>query len=148
MELLKVENLKVHYLTLRGHVRAVENVSFSLDKSDTLGLAGESGGGKTTAMMGILRLLPRNSEVGGKIFLEGENILEMPINEFRKEIRWKKLSTIFQGAMNSLHPILRIEEQIVEAILIHEDVTKQEAAKRAKALLDIVGVGAHRADRY
>jgi peptide/nickel transport system ATP-binding protein len=148
MELLKVENLTIFYSILRGQVRAVENISFSMDKADTLGLAGESGCGKTTAMMGILRLLPRNAEIRGKVLLEGENLLEMPMDTFREEIRWKKLSTIFQGAMNSLHPIMRIEEQIVEAILLHEKVSKEEAVKRTESLLDIVGVGAHRADRY
>jgi peptide/nickel transport system ATP-binding protein len=148
MELLKVENLTIYYSILRGHVRAVENISFSINKADTLGLAGESGCGKTTAMMGILRLLPRNAEIHGKILLEDENLLEMPIDKFREEIRWKKLSTIFQGAMNSLHPIMRVGEQIVEAILLHENVSKEEAIKRAESLLDIVGVGALRADRY
>jgi peptide/nickel transport system ATP-binding protein len=148
MKLLEVQNLTIHYWTLRGYVHAVDNIDFSMERGETLGLAGESGCGKTTAMMGILRLLPKNAIISGKIFLEEQNLLEMPIDKFREEIRWKKLSTIFQGAMNSLHPIMKIGDQIVEAILLHENISKEEAWKRAETLLDLVGVGAYRVDRY
>jgi peptide/nickel transport system ATP-binding protein len=148
MKLLDVQNLTVHYWTLRGYVHAVDNIDLSMEKGDTLGLAGESGCGKTTAMMGILRLLPKNATINGKIFLKGQNLLEMPMDKFREQVRWKKISTIFQGAMNSLHPIMKIGDQIVEAILLHEDISKEDAWKRAESLLDLVGVGAHRADRY
>ncbi|MDI6846523.1 MAG: ABC transporter ATP-binding protein [Candidatus Bathyarchaeia archaeon] len=147
-KLLSVENLKIYYWTLRGYVHAVENINFSLNKGDTLGLAGESGCGKTTAMMGILRLLPSNAIVEGKIFFEGQNLLEMSPDKFRKEIRWKKIATVFQGAMSSLHPILTIGDQIAEAILLHENIGKEEALKRAGSLLDLVGVKAERLNRY
>lgn len=147
-KLLNVENLTIYYWTLRGYVHAVEDISFSLDRGDTLGLAGESGCGKTTAMLGILRLLPHNAIVRGKIFFEGKNLLEIPIETFRKEIRWKKIATVFQGAMNSLHPTIKIGDQIAEAIMLHEKVSKKEAWERAQRLLDLVGVKAERADRY
>jgi peptide/nickel transport system ATP-binding protein len=147
-KILDVQNLTIYYWTLRGYVHAVEDISFTLNKGDTLGLAGESGCGKTTAMMGILRLLPNNATIKGKIMFEGKNLLEMPLDKFRKEIRWKKIATVFQGAMNSLHPTIKIGEQIAEAIMLHENVTKEEAMKRAGQLLEIVGVKAERLDRY
>ena len=148
MELLKVENLKVYYWTLRGYVKAVDNISFTLEKGDAMGLAGESGCGKTTAMLAILRLLPNNATVQGKIYFEGENLLEMDMERFRKEIRWKKISTIFQGAMNALHPAMKIGDQIAEGIMLHENVSREEALERAGKLLDLLGVGSQRIDRY
>ena len=149
MKLLEVENLKMYYYTLRGWVRAVDDVSFSLEKGDTLGLAGESGCGKTTAALCILRLLPRNGKIfSGTINFDGVDILKLSNKRLQREIRWKRISTIFQGAMNSLHPTIEVGDQIVESLIIHEDITKQEAIKRAKTLLDLVGVGAERFDRY
>lgn len=146
--LLNVENLTIHYWTLRGYVHAVDDISFSINQGDTLGFAGESGCGKTTAMLGILRLLPHNATVKGKIIFDGADLLEMPVNIFRKEIRWRKIATVFQGAMNSLHPTIKVGEQIAEAILLHENVSKEEAWERVGKLLDLVGVKAERADRY
>jgi peptide/nickel transport system ATP-binding protein len=149
MELLKVENLKMYFQTLRGYVRAVDNVSFSVDQGTALGLAGESGCGKTSSALTILRLLPMNGRVlGGKINFEGIDLLEMSHERFRQEIRWKKLSVIFQGAMNALNPVKKIGDQITEGILIHEDISRNEAVERAKRLLDLVGIGAERIDRY
>lgn len=149
MELLKVQNLKMYYKTLRGHVKAVDDVSFNIDKGEALGLAGESGCGKTSAALSILRLLPSNGRIiQGKIVLEGKNLVEMNEHKFRKEVSWSRLSTIFQGAMNALHPIKNIGDQIIEPILIHEGTTKKEALDRARKLLDLVGIGAERIDRY
>ena len=149
MPLLEVENLKMYYETLHGWVKAVDDINLYLDKGEALGLAGESGCGKTSAMLTILRLLPFNAKVfGGKILFEGEDILSMPEDRFRKEFRWKKISTIFQGAMNALHPTMKIGYQIAEAILAHENVSKQEAYERAGELLDLVGIGKERLDRY
>ena len=149
MQLVKVENLKMYYETLRGWVKAVDDISFSMNKGDALGLAGESGCGKTSAAMCILRLLPRNAEiVGGTIKFKDLDLTKMNTAEFRREIRWKKISTIFQGAMNALHPTIKIGDQIVEGIRIHENISKKEALERAKALLDLVGIGASRIDRY
>jgi peptide/nickel transport system ATP-binding protein len=149
MVLLEVENLTMHYETLRGPVQAVGNVSFKLCRGRSLGLAGESGCGKTSIAFSILRLLPSNGKiVSGKVCLNAENLLEMSDKRFDHEIRWKKLSVIFQGAMNALHPIFSVGDQIVEAIMLHERVGKEEAVDRTAGFLDLVGVGAERIDRY
>lgn len=148
MELLKVENLKLYYHTLRGYVKAVDDIYLKMDAGDSLGLAGESGCGKTSAMLAVLRLYPRNAVVKGKILFEGKDLLKMRDSEFRKEIRWKKISTVFQGAMNALHPTMTIGEQITEPLMLHKRVGKQEAMEKAAELLDLVGVGRQRIDRY
>ena len=149
MPLLNVGNLKMYFYTLRGWVRAVDNVSFSMERGDSFGLAGESGCGKTSVALTILRLLPRNGRVfDGKIIFENMDLLKLDDKTFDREIRWKKISTVFQGAMNSLHPTMKIGDQITESILAHEDVSKREAEERAKKLLDLVGIGASRFDRY
>ena len=147
--LLQVEDLTVYFTTLRGYVKAAEDVTLKLGKGHTLGLAGESGCGKTTTALAILRLLPANGKImKGKVILEGKDITKMNSEDFRKKIRWKKISMVFQGAMNSLHPIKKIGDQIAEAILLHEDVDDKEALERAGKLLDLVGVGSERLDRY
>jgi len=149
MSLLAIENLKMYFYTLRGWVKAVDDISFPLETGDSLGLAGESGCGKTSTILALLRLLPRNGKIfGGKIVFKGTDLLRMNESQFNKEIRWKKISTVFQGAMNSLHPTIKIGEQIAEGISMHEDISKNEAMERAKKLLDLVGIGASRFDRY
>lgn len=147
--LLEVENLKMYYKTLRGYVKAVDDVSFDLNRKEALGLAGESGCGKTSAALTLIKLLPSNAKiVGGKVTLDRENLLDMSDSDIRKKIRWKKISMVFQGAMNALHPIYSIGRQITEAILIHERVSKEEAKDRSGKLLNLVGIGAEKADRY
>jgi len=147
--LLQVQDLTVYFTTLRGYVKAAEDVSFELKKGHTLGLAGESGCGKTTTSLAILRLLPMNGKImKGKVILEGNDITKIDSEKFRKQILWKKISIVFQGAMNSLHPIINVGEQISEAILVHEHVNRKEAIERAGKLLDLVGVGAGRLDRF
>jgi len=147
--LLQISGLKMYYETLRGWVRAVDDVTLTMQKGDSFGLAGESGCGKTSIAMSILRLLPSNAKIiDGKIVFENIDILALPEEKLRREIRWKKISAIFQGAMNSLHPTMPIGKQIAEAILAHEKVDKKEALERAGKLLDLVGIGAERLDRY
>lgn len=149
MALLEVENLKMYYETIRGYVKAVDDVSFEVNTKESLGLAGESGCGKTSAALSIMRLLPYNGKiVGGRIKFHGEDIAKMNHKELRKKIRWKKIAMIFQGAMNALHPTYTIGHQIAEGITEHEDVSKKEALERAGNLLELVGVEREKIDRY
>jgi len=139
----------MYYETLRGYVRAVDDVSFDVNKEEALGLAGESGCGKTSAALSIVRLLPWNGRiVHGKITMDGDDLVKMSEKDIRKKIRWKRISMIFQGAMNALHPIYRVGSQIVEVILLHEDVDKNEAEERAAKLLELVGIEAEKMNRY
>ena len=150
MALLEVRDLKTYYKILRGTVKAVDEVSFQVEKGKATGLAGESGCGKTTAALSILKILPVNGEVvGGRILFEGRDILKLEEDEMREEIRWKRISIIFQGAMNALNPLYNVGDQITEAITLHEpDVTKQEALERAKKLFELVGIEPSRVDNF
>jgi len=149
LALLEVDSLKVYFSTIRGYVRAVDGVSFEIEKGEAFGLAGESGCGKTTTALSILRLLPSNGEIkGGKILFDGVDIVKLDEETLRKEIRWKRISIVFQGAMNALNPVFTIGDQIVEAILAHEDVTKAKALSRTKKLLKLVGLSPMLVKRY
>lgn len=149
MALLEVKDLKVYYKTLRGCVKAVDSVSLNIEKGRALGIAGESGCGKTSMAMAILRLLPVNGKVyGGLVMLDGVDILSMDDEEFRESVRWKRISMISQGAMNALNPVHTVGEQIIEAILTHEDVTRSEAVRRGNDLLEMVGIHPGRSKDY
>ncbi|MCW3976902.1 MAG: ABC transporter ATP-binding protein [Candidatus Bathyarchaeota archaeon] len=149
MALLDVENLRMYYETLRGQVKAVDDVSFQVNHKEALGLAGESGCGKTSAALCLLRLLPWNGKIiDGNITLTGEDLVKMKESDFRKKIRWKRISMIFQGAMNALHPTYTIGRQIAEGILQHENVSKDEAADRSEKLIELVGMDASRVHRF
>lgn len=139
----------MYFHTMRGYVKAVDDVSFQLEKGDALGLAGESGCGKTSTALTILRLLPWNGRIfGGSIIFDGDDLLKMNEKKLRKDVRWKKISVIFQGAMNALHPTRTIGDQIMEPMIAHEKIGKGEARERAGSLLDLVGIGASKVDRY
>ena len=149
MSLLVVENLKMYYKTLRGYVKAVDDVTFDVGKKEAVGLAGESGCGKTSTALAIIRLLPWNAEIiGGSIRLDGIDLVKIGGKQLRKEIRWKKISMIFQGAMNALHPIYNIGQQVSEGILAHENVSKKEALERTSKLLELVGIEEEKINRY
>jgi len=149
MALLEVKNLKTYFKIKRGYVKAVDDISFQVEKGKAMGLAGESGCGKTTTALSILKILPPNGEIrGGKILFSGINLVEIPEEKMRKDIRWKGISIVFQGAMNALNPVYKVGDQIVEAIRLHENVTKEEATTRAKKLLELVGIEPSRFDNY
>ena len=147
MNLLEVRDLKTVYFTEAGDLTAVDGVSFSLDKGDSLGIAGESGCGKSTVIMSLMRLIKSGYIAEGDITLDGISILNMPIKEFRK-IRWKRIALVPQAAMNALNPVYTIQDQIVEAIRKHIKCTKLEARERAANLLRLVKVDPSRITCY
>jgi len=150
MVTLDVQGLTTHYITLSGAVRAAEGVNFQVDKREALGLVGESGCGKTTVALSILRILPPGGKiVKGKILFNNKDILPLSEEEVRKNIRWKGMSIVFQGAMNALNPVYKVGDQIVEAIMAHEPQTKkEEALERTAKLLELVNIDPSRADNY
>ncbi|MEM1685289.1 MAG: ABC transporter ATP-binding protein [Acidilobaceae archaeon] len=149
MVLLEVENLKTYYYTLRGPVRAVDNVSFELEKGRVLGIAGESGCGKSTLAWSILGLVPPPGRiVSGSIVLDGIDIVKLSEDELRSKIRWKKVSMIFQGAMNSLNPVYTAGAQIEEVLIYHGRMSKADARRRVYELLESVGLDRSLANRY
>ena len=149
MKILDVQNLKTYYSTHKGDVKAVDDVRLQMDRGEALGLVGESGCGKTTLALTIMRLLPWNGRiVKGKIKLDDVDIISLDEKTFDKDYRWKKMSYIFQGAMNALNPVFRVGDQIAEAITIHEDVEKKEAIERTRELFKLVGIDPERVTSY
>ncbi|MDW8337745.1 MAG: ABC transporter ATP-binding protein [Thermoleophilia bacterium] len=140
--LLRVRDLRVTYRGERGIVPAVRGVSFELDEGETLGLAGESGCGKSTVANALLRLLPRGTEVSGEVLLDGEDVLAMKPGRLRA-VRWTEVAIVFQGALHSLNPVQRIGGQIAEAIELHD--READARARVAELLELVGIPARRA---
>ncbi len=130
-ELLRVENLKTYFLTHEGTIKAVDDVSFTINKGETLGLVGESGCGKSVTALSIMRLIqsPPGKIVDGKIFFEGKNLLDLSEKEMRK-IRGCKISMIFQEPMTSLDPMFTIGSEIIEVLKLHENLKKDEAKKK------------------
>ena len=147
--ILRVRDLAVEFDVGGRSLRAVDGVSFDLRRGETLGLVGESGCGKTTTVLGILRLLPPGGRVvGGSVWFDGEDLLSIDGRALRA-FRWTRLSLVFQGAMNALNPVRTVGDQITEAIRLHSpDTTKREANRRAGELLERVGIGARRAGEY
>lgn len=141
MALLEVDNLSIGYQTPNGFLEAVEGVSFSLEKGKSLGFVGESGCGKTTIGMALMRLLPRNTSVkGGHVAFEGQDMLKMSDEDMRL-IRWKKVAMIFQAAMNALNPVHRVDDQIAEAILTHDPASSRgDAMKQVEDLFQLVDI--------
>jgi peptide/nickel transport system ATP-binding protein len=148
-KLLVVENLSVRYAVRAGEVSAVDGVTFSLGRGEVLGLAGESGCGKTTLAMSILKLLPDNGRiVAGRILLDGTDLVPLTDEQIRP-LRWRRLSVIFQGAMNSLHPVYKVADQIREALTAHDPrLSAAQARARTSELFRLVGLDEALMDRY
>ncbi len=147
--LLEIRDLKTYYYTVRGPVKAVDGINFQVKKGEALGLAGESGCGKTTVALSVLRILPPGGKiVGGKILFGGEDLVELKDKQMR-DIRWKGISIVFQGAMNAMNPLFKVGDQIVEAIRFHEPkVKKKQAWERTEKLFETVGLEPSRANNY
>src|SRR5256714_10118566 len=140
MALLEVRDLKTHFKTDDGIVKAVDGVSFSVEKGKTLGIVGESGSGKSVTCLTIMGLNPRlNTTTSGEALFNGENLLTASPKRLR-EIRGNDIAMIFQDPMTSLNPVHKIGHQLVEAIQLHRDVTKKQASARALELLKAVGI--------
>ena len=138
--LLEVKNLKVSFRTEDGVVKAVDGVSFAVDQGEVLGIVGESGSGKSVTMMSVLRLInDPNMQVEGEVIYKGRDLMKLHKDEMR-EVRGDEIAMIFQDPMTSLNPVYRIGDQIVEAILIHQDIGKPAARRRAIELLHQVGI--------
>lgn len=146
--LLEVQNLIVDYLTPDRRVRAVDHVSFNVNPAEIVGLAGESGCGKSTCVQAILRILRPPAQVsGGHTLFQGRDLVAMDQEELRK-VRWRHISLVFQSAMNSLNPVMRVGDQFIDMIQAHEHVDKDAALKRAGELLQLVGIDKTRVNAY
>jgi peptide/nickel transport system ATP-binding protein len=149
LALLEVKSLKIAFeLTGGKRLNAVNGLGFTLNEGETLALVGESGSGKTTAALSLMRLLPKNAVIdGGEILYKEKNVLSAPDHMLQK-LRWKEIAMIFQGAMNALNPVLTIEEQMVEAILLHETISNEAAYARAEMLMRRVEIDPKRLKQY
>lgn len=149
MTLLKVKDLSIQYGSDQGGVLAVDRVDLTINRGEFVGLAGESGCGKTTLAMAIPNLLPKYASiVSGSVEFDGKDIATFNESELN-QLRWRDVAVVFQGALNALNPVQRVGDQIAEPILIHEPGTSQEDAwKRACELLEAVGIPASRAKGY
>lgn len=148
-KLLNVENLVLHFRASKGVVQAVDGVDFHLDYNEAVVIIGESGCGKTSLAKAILRLLPRNVHAyTGKIYLEGKDIMELSDSNFRRQVRWIKMSLVPQAAMNALNPVIRVGEQVAEPAMIHMGLDKEKAMEQAKQMFQHVGVPVDFITRY
>jgi peptide/nickel transport system ATP-binding protein len=148
MALLEIRDLAVTYWTHEGPVPAVRGISLVVEQGVTVGLAGESGCGKSTVASTILRLMPTSAKVTGQVLLNGRDVLTMNFGELRA-VRWKNASIVFQGALHSLNPVQKVGRQIAEPVLLHDSSsTRASAAGRVKELLAQVGLPARLASSY
>ena len=146
---LRIEDLKLHFKTLRGPVQAVDGVFFELGYKEAVVILGESGCGKSSLAKAILRLLPRNVEkYDGRVFLEGNEIMGLTEEEYRKNVRWVRMSLVPQAAMNSLNPVLKVGDQVAEPAMVHFGTKKEDALIQVAQMFQHVGVPVDFIDRY
>ena len=146
---LEIKDLTIHYVTDDGTVHAVENLNLNLGRGETLGFVGETGAGKTTTALGIMRLIPSPPVVvkGGEILFDGEDLLKKSESEMRG-IRGAKIAMIFQDPMTSLNPVMTVDKQIAEMIRLHKNVSEGESLKLAGDMLELVGIRRERMHDY
>ena len=147
--LLSVRGLTTEFIMPdRSVARALEDVSFDVMPGQTIGLVGESGCGKTTTLMSVMRLLPASGRIiAGKVLFKDADLLSLSEVEMRN-YRWKSMAIVFQGAMNALNPVMRVGDQIREAILLHDLMDRDNAERRVGELLEMVGIARARRDQY
>ncbi|HAX37551.1 MAG: dipeptide/oligopeptide/nickel ABC transporter ATP-binding protein [Spirochaetes bacterium GWD1_61_31] len=148
--ILDVKNLRLYYHTQKGAVKALDDVTFTLKKGETLGLVGESGCGKTTTGVALLRMPapPGRIEEGSQIFIDGQDIMAMSEAYVRKNVRWEQISMVFQGAMNCLTPVYTIGKQMLETLQEHRSMDKKQAEELIREYLGLVGLPPEVAGRY
>ncbi|HVN55469.1 MAG TPA: ABC transporter ATP-binding protein [Anaerolineaceae bacterium] len=147
--LLKIEDLVLHFRTTKGIVQAVDKVNFELAPNEAVVVLGESGCGKSSLAKAILRLLPKNVQTyKGKVYLDGKDIMAFGDEEFRKSVRWHRMSMVPQAAMNSLNPVMRIGDQVTEPFIIYTGASKTDAMAQAKKMFQYVGVPEEFLHRY
>ena len=152
-KLLEIKDLEVLYKSGKNPVHAVNGISLTLNKGETLGLVGETGAGKTTTALAILRLLPERTGCinQGQILFEGRDLLTLSEEEMRTQIRGEKISMIFQDPMTSLNPVATVGDQIAEAIIYHSNgqkVSQEQIDQRVGEVLEMVGIPAARKNEY
>jgi peptide/nickel transport system ATP-binding protein len=147
MPLLELKNLSVAYRLRQGYLMAVDQVSMEVNEGEVLGIAGESGCGKSTVALSVLRILPKSARVTGTVAFGGEDVLTMG-DERVRAYRWKHVALVPQGSMNAFDPVISVGAQIVEAIKLHEGARKEEAWKRARELFGLVGIPKERVTNY
>lgn len=139
MSILRVNNLHLHYGTAKGVLPAVAGVSFTIDAGETLGIVGESGAGKSSLALALMRTLPRNVVTfTGTVELEKVDCLKLSEEEYRKQIRWQKIAMVFQGAMDSLNPVIKVGKQVAEPLLLQPGIKSKQAHATAQRLLEMV----------
>lgn len=148
-KLLRVKDLVLYFRTTRGAVQAVDKVSLDLDYTEAVVIVGESGCGKTSLARAILRLLPRNVDAySGSVYLDGTDVMRLEDEEFRRQVRWVKMSMVPQAAMNSLNPVLRVGDQVAEPMVVHYSIKKDDALSQARTMFQRVGVPLGFLNRY
>jgi len=158
MTALEIKNLVVHYETPEGVAEAVNNVSLSISSGETLGLVGETGAGKTTIALTIMGLLPRPAGrvIKGEILVNGENVVETSRRKRKlhskdkmlRKLRGSSMGMIFQDPMSALNPVMRVGDQITEVIRLHGNMSRSQSVKRAKEMMELVGISSVRYNDY
>lgn len=148
-KLLRIEDLVLHFRTTKGLVQAVDKVAFELGYKEAVVVLGESGCGKTSLAKALLRLLPRNvGAYSGKVYLDGTDVMSLGEEEYRKHVRWVKMSLVPQAAMNALNPVLRVGDQVAEPLIEHLGADKEAALASARTMFERVGVPLDFINRY
>jgi oligopeptide/dipeptide ABC transporter ATP-binding protein len=148
-KVIRIQDLKLYFATTKGVVQAVDKVNFDLSPNKAVVVVGESGCGKSSLAKAVLRLLPRNvSDYTGKVWLRDTETMALSDEEYRKKIRWIRMSMVPQAAMNSLNPVLRVGDQVAEPMLVHYGVHKAEALEQAVKMFQNVGVPVDFLSRY
>lgn len=148
-KLLSVRNLQLHFQTRKGVVQAVDGIDFDLPTNKATVVIGESGCGKSSLAKAILRLLPKNvASYSGEVWLKDEDLMQLSNEDFRKQVRWKKIAMVPQAAMNALNPVLRIGDQVAEPAMVHLGMSRKDALGKALSMFEQVGVPGDFLHRY